>query len=383
MISGRRVVQARELRQLTQTELADAVHVAQSMIAQIEREQRQPSRELIEAIAFQTGFPPTFFQKPPANDFPIGSLLFRARTALKAAERKSVYRYLQIVSEIVFTMAENVQELPVRISPLNGVSPHEASQIARSQLGLSPDEPIGNLMSAVERAGAYIIVLPDTVEQLDGFSVWAGYPDARPIIAINPHKPVDRRRFSLAHELGELIIGHFSASSPSEREKLINQFASAFLLPEEALRDELQPPVTLTTLLPLKIRWGVSLKALVYRARDLSTITERQYLYLNKQINKRGWGRNEPASNDLPNEVPRAVRKVAEVVYGNPVDVRQLARDTAVSTHFIETMLRQYRTVGSHVDVPKQLEDDSTARETANVVSIESRTTRRSETKQR
>lgn len=352
MFDGRRVRQARELRQLTQTELAESVQVAQSMIAQIEREQRQPSRELLDAIALQTGFPPAFFQKPIVDDFPMGSLLFRARTTLKAGERKSLYRYLQIVSEIIRTMAQNVNELPLRIAPFSGIGPQEAAQIARSQIGLSPDQPVGNLVQALEKAGAYIVVLPEAVEPLDGFSVWIGDSEPRPIIAINPHMPVDRRRFSLAHELGELMIGHVSAPSPSAREQLINQFASEFLLPEDPMHDELTSPVTLTTLLPLKRRWGVSLQALIRRAKDLGTITERQYLYLNKQISKRGWGRNEPGSSDLPDEVPRAVRKIAEVVYGNPVDVRQLARDTGLSTQFIETMLHQYR------DFPKPDSED-------------------------
>lgn len=373
MISGRRVRQARELRRLTQAELAEAVQVAQSMIAQLEREQRQPSRELLEAIAFQTGFPPAFFQKPAVDDFPIGSLLFRARTTLKAGERKSVYRYVQIVSEIVRTMAQHVNELPLRIAPLSGVDPHDAAQIARSQLGLSPDQPVSNLVHALEKAGAYIVILPDAVEQLDGFSTWVGDQAARPIIAINPHMPVDRRRFSLAHELGELVIGRISAPSPSAREQLINQFASEFLLPEESVRDELLSPVTLTTLLPLKRRWGVSLQALVRRARDLDTITERQYLYLNKQISKRGWGRHEPGSDELPDEVPRAVRKIAEVVYGDPVNVRQMARDAAVSTQFVETMLCQYREFSKRPAVREPLNGEHDAREDSIVVSIGSR----------
>ena len=73
MINGDRVRQARELRGLTQTDLAERVGVNQSMIAHIESGRSQPSDAITEAIALQTGFPPAFFRQEATTNFPMGS----------------------------------------------------------------------------------------------------------------------------------------------------------------------------------------------------------------------------------------------------------------------------------------------------------------------
>ena len=70
MIYGSRLRQVRELRGLTQTELARRLNVNQSAIARIERDEFQPSADLLEAIALQTVFPPAFLGSDPILIFP-------------------------------------------------------------------------------------------------------------------------------------------------------------------------------------------------------------------------------------------------------------------------------------------------------------------------
>ena len=49
-----------------------------------------------------------------------------------------------------------------------------AAEVTRSELGLSPDTPIGNLTNTLEKAGVLILALPITFDQRDAFSLWAG-----------------------------------------------------------------------------------------------------------------------------------------------------------------------------------------------------------------
>ncbi len=83
MIYGERVKQAREFKGLTQTELANLVGIKQSAISQIERNEFMPLGEILETIAEQTGFLPTFFEIVPDSNLPVGTLSYRAREALK------------------------------------------------------------------------------------------------------------------------------------------------------------------------------------------------------------------------------------------------------------------------------------------------------------
>jgi hypothetical protein len=108
------------------------------------------------------------------------------------------------------------------------------------------------------------------------------------------------------------------------------------------MRQELKPPLTLTTIAPLKPRWGVSVQALIRRAFDLSISTERQYRYLMQQMSIYGWRTAEPAKLAVPTEKPRALRKMAELLYGIPIDYRRLANDTKFPLALVREILEAH-----------------------------------------
>src|SRR2546430_4317561 len=115
MINGERVRHARELRDLTQTALAEHVGVNQSTIAQIESGLIQPSDDLVKAIALKTGLVPSFFRQESGPEFPQGSLLFRCRANAAAKEKAQAYRAAQTLFEVADKLAANIKQIPVRI----------------------------------------------------------------------------------------------------------------------------------------------------------------------------------------------------------------------------------------------------------------------------
>jgi hypothetical protein len=140
----------------------------------------------------------------------------------------------------------------------------------------------------------------------------------------------DRMRMNLAHELGHLVMHQQLVGEEKEREREAFRFAGELLLPEKSAREELIKPVTLSSLAPLKPRWGMALSALIMRAIHLGVITDRQQRYLFQQLSQRGWRTREPANLDVPIEKPRAVRKMIELLYGNPPNMRRLTADVAL-----------------------------------------------------
>ena len=208
----------------------------------------------------------------------------------------------------------------IKIPRMIGGKPILSAEITRSHLGISPDTSINNMVNLVENSGVFILTLPLILPKLDAFSTWAHLDFERPIIAVSSGKPMDRMRFNIAHELGHLVLHQPINESIKVIEKQADDFASEFLLPEKAMRNELTPPISLTELARMKLRWGVSMQALIYRARNLKIINDRQFKYLFSQLSAHGWRKREPTNLDVKLESPQLVRNIIEASYKSPED---------------------------------------------------------------
>jgi Zn-dependent peptidase ImmA (M78 family) len=184
--------------------------------------------------------------------------------------------------------------------------------------------------------------MPVTLQGTDAYSLWAGGESPRPVIVLLAGVPGDRQRFSTAHELAHLVMHQSFSDSLAEIERQANEFAGELLLPRQAMEQELVPPVTLNSLAGMKVKWGASIQALIRRALDLCIITQRKYRYLHEQLGARGWRRAEPASIAVPIEKPRALRKMAELLYGSPVDYKRLAVDVNLSASFVQEIVEAH-----------------------------------------
>jgi len=176
----------------------------------------------------------------------------------------------------------------------------------RESLGYDPDEAIPNVIRAAERLGCVVLPLDGELGRHWGMSLTI---NGLPVIRVTrpSHDPEfnipgDRQRFTVAHELGHLILhsGATTPSSPSDASRMereANRFAASFLVPGDAALADLAANggrVTLSTLAALKRKWGYSIKAFVFRFRDLGEIDDGQARSLYKQISARRWNKDEP-----------------------------------------------------------------------------------------
>jgi Zn-dependent peptidase ImmA (M78 family)/DNA-binding XRE family transcriptional regulator len=372
-VNGDRLKQAREISGFTQSELAERIGVTQSTIAQLESNNKQlilqPSERIIEAIAFQTGFSVPFFYQDSPPEFPLGSLLFRSRRSLLKREDKArVHQLGWLIYEIAEKMAKRVNTIQIRVPRVGNEDPATAAHITRAALGLSPHTPVRNLLNQLEKNGAFVLALPVSIEEHDSYSVWADTQPRRPVIMISNNKPGDRQRFSLAHELGHLVMHESFPEGLKKIEDEADRFASEFLLPEDAMRSAIEPPVTLKSLADLKPRWGVSIAALIVRARQLGIITDRQAKYLHQQMRGEKWDKKEPANLDINAEKPRAFKRMAEVLHGVPVDIAKVAAYNLAPVKLVKMVM------DAHADKPDMPKDskDETGR-ASNVVQMRSK----------
>jgi Zn-dependent peptidase ImmA (M78 family)/DNA-binding XRE family transcriptional regulator len=347
-MTGERFKLAREINGLTQKELLRRIdelagrRVSQSAIAEIESGRLNPSSELSTAIGDVTGFPIAFFEQGELPEFPSGSLvLYRAKAAVTAKEEAQVRRHAQLLTEIVSRIGRRVNPIPNRIPQLQDSPPEEAARLTRAALGSSPDRPIENLVRAIERAGVLMLALPIRRELIDAFSVWVGRHDHTCCIALLSNSPPDRQRFSVAHELGHLVLHRTIRGTTAGMEREADQFAAELLTPFDAMEAEIIPPVTLVSLRDLKARWRVSMRSLINRAHEVNAISARQRGYLFAKMNATFGGKRE-TTLFLP-ERPRALRQMFEMVYGLPIDFEAAAFDLSLDAGRLRMILEEYQ----------------------------------------
>jgi len=164
-----------------------------------------------------------------------------------------------------------------------------------------PRGPINNVTKTLEDAGIIIIHCDFGTSLTDGFSFFV--EDKPPIIFANKNMPGDRLRFTLAHELGHIIM-HCVPTPTMEEEA--HKFAAEFLMPEKEIKSYLSK-LSLQKLANLKRHWKVSMAALIMRATTISAITQNQAQYLWMQLGKAGYRRKEPI--EISKETPTLIKQ--------------------------------------------------------------------------
>jgi Zn-dependent peptidase ImmA (M78 family) len=171
------------------------------------------------------------------------------------------------------------QDLPVE-------SITEAVQQVKVAWGIGPG-PIAHVVRLLEAHGVLVLRLPgDTDRKVDAFSSDAGH---RPLVVLNPAKDDKARsRFDACHELGHLVLHPDNEPGSKLLEQQADAFASEFLMPRAEIIDQLPRRVDWPAFHDLKRHWGVSLRALVYRAHALGTLSESSYRRANQRLAAQG-----------------------------------------------------------------------------------------------
>jgi Zn-dependent peptidase ImmA (M78 family) len=339
MFYGERLRQVREMHRITQQALIDMVPtLTQSRLSRIESDLAEPDPETIALFSAVLGVTTEFFSRPPVPGLAAQSPQLRARSRLTQREKTSALQWARLINEAYEQLKRTAKPLSVRLEPAADSSPTEAARSLRIRLGFGANEPLPYLLLAVERLGVTILGIPHSTDALDAFCAWQG---PTPVIGVLGDVPGDRLRFSVAHELGHLIL-HRDKNPSRQFEIEADAFAAELLTPLCALRHAMPSKVTLSSLAMLKTQWGVSIKALIRRARELQVIDQEKAISLYKQISARGWNKTEPGY--VPGEKPRAFRKLIEISYGSGFSVERLAADVGWSQELALRILNEHAT---------------------------------------
>ena len=180
----------------------------------------------------------------------------------------------------------------------------------RAHWGLGLD-PIPNLVDLLEERG--IKVLAMSLPDIDGLTARVRREDrsVASVVVVNRGDWGERQRFTLAHELGHMVLG---AAPKIDEEKAAHRFAGAFLMPAETLRSKVgkhRKSMGWGELFELKRIFGVSVQALTYRCKDLGIFGVPVVRKLFDEFDRRGW-RSPPYEEPgaMPGERPKRFERL-------------------------------------------------------------------------
>jgi Zn-dependent peptidase ImmA (M78 family) len=242
--------------------------------------------------------PDYFFAR---NQIDIDSINFRKKATLgkkavesiKAHIKDTIERYSELESYFPISQSFENPLAGREISCLDDI--RRAAMELREAWGYGAEEPIAYVIKTLENHSIRVIQL----EEGDGFDGLSGWVEMLPFIVLNSNIPSDRKRLTSLHEFAHLTLKFSDSLSDSEREKLCHAFGGMFLLPGTALKKELgekRLEVSFFELDRLKRQYGISMQAIMYRARQEGVISEYVHESFSREMSARRWRKQEPNS---------------------------------------------------------------------------------------
>ena len=305
---------ARHARGWSQTELSRRSGVSQANLSKLENGLIGPSDDVLHGVASALRFPRSLFFEPdkmlglPSSVHPMyrkrASVSQRGLERLEAEINIRLFHIRRLLKSAEFDPELSLPDMDIDEF---GGDPERIAELVR-RTWLVPTGPMKDLVGWLERAGCVVVPCDFAALPVDGVTISS--PGLPPCIFLNRNQPSDRQRFSLAHELGHIIM-HRVPTPTMEDEA--NAFASALLMPARDVRPYLTGRLTIQRLASLKPVWRVSMQALLYRAKSVGAVTANQSQYLWRQISALGYRRNEPPELDFPVEEPVVLPELIRV----------------------------------------------------------------------
>ncbi len=311
---GDRIRQARLAAGLTLDALGEKVGVTHTAIQKYEKGILTPPSSQLLKLARACGTRVEYFFRTREVELlepEFRRLATFGKTAQEALKIKAVeliekrVELLGFFPESPILRFEAPEGLPHQVNDLDELE-NFADQVREAwKLGLNP---IGDLTDTLETLGLLVIVVDEANPGFSGLTATARTSDGRtyPIVAVSSRWPGDRQRFTLAHELGHLLLSGRLAAGINE-EKACDRFAGAFLAPKAAvvqLLGQARRGIEWQELFALKHEFGLSMAGWLQRAKQCGVLPDAAHLALWKRFSSKGWRKNEPGE-PVPREHPR------------------------------------------------------------------------------
>lgn len=287
-IVSQKIKQARILNGLSLRETADLIGVSKQMISKYEQGESIPTSGKLIKLAKVLKVKVDYFFLPCLVD--IGEVNFRKKSslsikkinALKESIKMKLSNYLEIENIL---QIENLFENPINKKEVNSINDIERIvHELRVEWEIGQD-PIHNIIQLLEDQEIKVIEIDEPENNFDGLASITN--KKYPVIVINKNFSVERKRFTLLHELGHLLL-EIQENNGKHEENLCNRFAAEFLFPKKMVKKEFgekRESVSIKELIEVQKKYGISIKAIIYRLKDAEVLSENRVKEFYKKLN--------------------------------------------------------------------------------------------------
>jgi len=296
---GQRLKAARVMAGLSMDALVAKMgqRVSKQAISKYENGLMSPDSAILIALSDALSVKPDYFLSE--YEIAVEEINFRKKASLgkkeieslKAKVKDELERYVELESLLPPSVQNHYN---LKVSVIASLLDVEASSLElRENWNIGKESPVAFVVDLLEEHGIKVIEL----EAPEGFDGLSGRAEGSPLIVLNKSAPADRKRLTALHEFAHLCLSFDPALSDSEREKLCHSFGGAFLLPREVLIRELgakRSEISFFELRNLKHQYGISMQAIMYRAKQHGIISDYAYEAFSRAISAKGWRKKEP-----------------------------------------------------------------------------------------
>lgn len=319
---GERLKLARKKAGYSLRSLSDALgnKVSAQAIGKYERNEMMPASDILTSLARELNVSLEYFLSNQVQE--LSGVEFRKKSGTSVKDRSRVEatvierieRYLSIEEILDLESAEWKE--PFKPRKINSLE--EAELLAfelRDKWNLGID-PIPNMTELLEEKGIKVLIieLPHKVSGLTCLVKREKPKEPVPVIVVNSEMNLERRRFTLAHELAHRLIDE---KSKVDHEKASDVFGGSFLVHAEHLRKEIgshRKVISYPELIQLKRLYRVSGAAMIMRLKQAGIISDAAVSYA-FQTFASSWRREEPKPLEpedvkIPYECPKRFQRL-------------------------------------------------------------------------
>jgi Zn-dependent peptidase ImmA (M78 family) len=289
-IIAKRIKSARIIANLSLRELSESMNaiVSHNAIKKYEDGLMIPNSHVLIHLARALNVKPDYFFRPFTVD--IENVEFRKKSKLpqkvlnsiKEAVTADIERYVELEQFLNLSTDFHNPIKDYEIKDGDDVEEAVIHLLNEWRLGLNA---LPNVIELLEDKEIKVIELV-AEDEFDGLSGWAN--NSIPVIVVNKSFPAERKRLTVLHELGHLLLSFNPGLEPKAIEKLCYRFAGAVLMPKETFINELgvnRSSISIAELRTIKETYGISIAAIMARAKDLGVISEEKFIQFRKWLN--------------------------------------------------------------------------------------------------